>query len=87
MSFGKKKKEESVLDKHSIEINFDSRELPQNLWGSSKNKDCYNGLDLRIKKKSNQYSAKTEWIVQFRNRCNNKYILIMKLFHIRKEAI
>ncbi|SDR91015.1 hypothetical protein SAMN05216503_1360 [Polaribacter sp. KT25b] len=60
------KKEELI----KIDVNSNSY---QNGWSTWKTTDCFRGLDLRVKKKpKSNYSEKHEWLVQFRNRYNNK---------------
>ena len=67
MSFTTSSKSDSVLKLELTEENVD-----QNGWGTWKTTDCFRGLDFRVKRKKSSYSTKTEWLVQFRNRYNNK---------------
>jgi hypothetical protein len=67
LSFTEIKNEDTV-----VKLDVSEESIDQNGWGSWKTTDCFRGLDFRVKRKKSSYSSKTEWLVQFRNRYNNK---------------
>jgi hypothetical protein len=72
MSFTSMEIENKISKKNDIEVFLEKVEFPQNGWGNWKTTDCFRGLDFRVKKKTSNYSKRTEWLVQFKNRYNNK---------------
>jgi len=65
-------------DSELLEIKL-SKSINSGVWGEWNTTSCFKGLDFRVKKKSTSTEGKYEWLVQFRNRYNEKIVFMYEM--------